>query len=536
MRRILAGATVVDGSGGPGEARDVYIEGERIARVTAPADQHPDGWQVEDWGGATVVPGFIDVHSHADGSAFLMDADTSKILQGVTTEVVGNCGFSMAPRTSEGAADLAALWSALGPVPAWDGERFKEYWTTAAEAGLVTNQAALVGHNALRLAVMGLADRAPSPGELMRMGDLLEAALAEGAWGLSTGLIYPPGLFSDTEEIIALARRLGGRHYVSHMRNEGSQLNRAVHEALTIGQEADVPVQISHLKSSGLANWGGVQKVLELIDQAREAGTTVYQDVYPYTASSTMLRACLPPWMQAGGAEATLARLQDPEALVRLRRDLEHGLPGWENSCQATGYDRIVVASTHDHRYEGQSLADIARDLHTDGAQALIQVLVDERLRASMLLHSMAEEDLTAALRHPGTMIGSDGLPAGAGGKPHPRLYGTFPRVLSRYVREIPVLSFERAIHKMTGLPANVFGLTDRGTIAEGNMADLVILDPAQVKDGATFEDPTEPPIGIRAVYLAGEPVVRDNRYQGERQGQWLRHPGTSTNTPVRNP
>lgn len=524
MRRILAGATVVDGTGAVGAAHDVFVEGDRISRVVPHADHHPDGWDVEDWAGATVTPGFIDVHSHADGSGFLTPDDTSKILQGVTTEVVGNCGFSMAPRTDDGMGDLNALWSTLGPVPEWNGYAFGEYWTRAAQAGLVTNQAALVGHNALRIAVMGLSDRAPSAAEVQKMGDLLASALEQGAWGLSTGLIYPPGLFSDTDEIIALARRLAGRHYVSHMRNEGSQLDRAVDEALTIGREARVPVQISHLKSSGLANRGGVRKALRMIDEAREDGVTVYQDVYPYTASSTMLRACLPPWMQVGGAEATLARLQNPESVSRLLSDLDGGLPGWENSCRATGYDRIVVASTYDHRFEGQSLKDIAQDLQTDGAHALIHVLVQEQLRASMLLHSMAEEDLTAALRHPGTMIGSDGLPAGGGGKPHPRLFGTFPRVLSRYVREMPVLSFEEAIHKMTGLPAGVFGLAGRGTIEAGAVADLVVLYPDVVQDGATFQEPERAPSGIAAVYVAGEPVVRDNRYLGVRRGAWLRH------------
>jgi N-acyl-D-amino-acid deacylase len=371
--------------------------------------------------------------------------------------------------------------------------------------------------------VMGGAPRPAADDELTAMARLLDDALAAGAFGFSSGLIYAPGQWSTPAELDALAARLGGRVYASHVRNEGALLLTALDEAVNVGRRTGARVQISHLKAAGLPHWGQVPAALRRMDDARAAGVAVAHDVYPYTASSTMLRACLPPWAQAGDAAAVLERLRDPAARARIARDVASGLPGWENMTAGAGYDRIVVAATADHRFEGETLAAIAARLGTDGCDALCTVLLEEALKVSIVLHSMGDEDVEAALSHPWGMIGSDGLPAGGGGRPHPRLFGTFPRVLSRYVRERPVLTLEEAVHRMTGLPAAYFGMPDRGVVEAGRVADLVVFDPAAIRDVATFDAPEAAPAGIAAVYQEGRQVVEGARYRGPRRGRVLR-------------
>ncbi len=522
---VLAGGTLVDGTGSAARHADVWLQGGEIVRIVEGGGGHPEGLDIVDCTDLAIAPGFIDVHSHADNAGYLATADTSKILQGVTTEVVGNCGISLAPRTLPHRVDLDNYAQRLFPVVDWQGESFTEYWA-GAERGLVTNAAPLVGQGTLRIAAMGMENRPPSAAEKAKMRDLLLAAMEAGAFGLSTGLIYPPGSFSETEEIAELAGHMPDGIYASHLRDEGENVERSVAEAIAIGEAAGCQVQLSHHKAAGKANWGRTEATLAMVDAARERGVRIHLDVYPYTVASTVLTSCVPPWAEAGGEAALLQRLEDSGALGRLRRDIEQGLPGWENEIAATGADGIRIASTQDHRFEGSTLAEIAATIGGDGIDALFHVLREERLRASILLFSMTEGDVQRVLRHPLAMIGSDGLPPGLGGRPHPRLYGTFPRVLSRYVREIPVLTLEAAVHKMTGLPAAAFRLARRGVVAEGNMADLVVFRPGSVRDGATFEDPVQAPLGIERVYLGGRAVVVEGRYVGNRQGERLRPTG----------
>lgn len=522
----LRGGLLADGTGAALRAADILVADGRVVEVGAPGSLQAASALDLDVSDQVVAPGFIDVHSHADNAPLLAEDDTTKILQGVTTEVVGNCGFSLAPVSADYTDSLSALLGRIFPPIDLSWSSLAELLAATDAQGYVTNYVPLVGHNTLRLAAFGMPDRAPDAAELKQMTHLLEEALEAGVFGLSSGLIYPPGMFAATEELVALARVLApGRVYATHMRGEGAHLLDSVAEALTIGEQAHCRVQVSHLKSAGRANWGRVGAALELLRAARERGMAVGQDVYPYDASSTMLTACLPPWFQEGGNEAVLARLDDPGALDRARADIEAGPRGvWENHVAGAdaGWGGILVASTASHHHEGQTLVEIADELSVDPFDALVQVLVGERLRASMVIFSLNEADVEAVLCDPATMVGSDGLPPGFGGRPHPRLYGSFPRVLSRYVRERRVLDLPTAIAKMTSLPSDAFGLAGRGRIAAGSVADLVVFSPDRVGDVGSYTDPVHSPTGISAVLQAGRLVVAAGEWLGNRCGRRL--------------
>lgn len=521
---LLRGGTVADGSGAVLARMDVLVDGERIAAVERPGKIPAETYAVRDLDGLVLAPGFIDVHSHADNAPLLDQDDSTKILQGVTTEVVGNCGFSLAPVAAEREQELVALTRRIFPALPWGWSTFGDLLEQLDRRGYVTNYVPLVGHGTLRLAVAGFESRPTTPDERARMAELAAAAVEAGAVGVSSGLIYPPGLFGDTDEIVAIMERLPDDClYATHMRGEGAQLRASIAEALEIGRRSGKAVQVSHLKSAGRPNWGGVPKALQQLAEARAEGVRVTQDVYPYTASSTMLTACLPPWFQEGGNTAVLGRLADADTRKRLRAEIDAGSSDeWENHVAGAGWDGILVSSTASHRHEGQTLTEIADELAVDPFEALVTVLGEEQLQVSMVVFSMREDDLEAALRDPRTMIGSDGLPPGVGGKPHPRLFGTFPRVLARYVRERNVLDLGTAVHKMTGLPAATFGLTDRGRIASGMVADLVAFDPVTVSDRGDYRDPVHPPTGIDWVMQAGELVVEQGRWQRVRRGRRL--------------
>lgn len=519
---ILAGGLILDGTGGTPYIGDLWIEDGYIRNVVSPTDQHPTHAEVINVDGSCVAPGFIDVHSHADNAGFLDEDDTSKILQGVTTEVTGNCGMTLAPRTKEFAEMLGAYAERLFPTTLWSGWSFQEFWEQAGRQGFVTNVVPLVGQGTLRIMAMGLDNRTPTHREITTMKDALKVSLEAGAFGMSTGLIYPPGLFTPTEEIIELARVLGSNLYVTHMRGESQEVEQSVAEAIAIGREAQVQVQISHHKVMGKANWGQTERTLAAIDAARMQGQNVRLDVYPYIASSTMLTACLPPWTQEGGDLATLSVLQALEGQKRIRYDIEHGLPGWENHIETAGVDGILIGTTEDHTYEGQTLAEIAHSLRLDAISALLHVLVQEHLRVSMLVFAIHEDDVQRVMRYPWTMIGSDGLPPGQGGRPHPRLFGTFPQVLGRYVRDLHVLSLEEAVRKMTSLPAETFGLQKRGRLAESYIADVVVFNASTVRDAGKYGSLPASPEGISLVFQSGILVVDNGRYCGKRQGTRL--------------
>jgi N-acyl-D-amino-acid deacylase len=525
----LEGALVVDGTGAPGIPADVGIRDDTIAAI-GDLGREPAG-RVLAARGLVVAPGFIDMHSHSDWRLWGNRRAESKIRQGVTTEVVGNCGFSPAPVSPARRADLQAFALYIPRGMDFEWTSLGEYLRRFEGDGCALNVVQLVGHGTLRIAAMGFDRRAPTGGELDTMRRLVGESVEHGAWGLSTGLIYAPGSFAETDELIALAREAArrGGFYASHIRGEGRTLLDAVGEAIRIGREGGLPVEVSHLKAAGRLHWGTVTAALGLIEQARAEGLDVTADAYPYTASSTTLRTLLPDWALEAGIEATLARLADPEQRRRLAAEVEAGTGGRENFAANVGWDGIMIAYAPSRRdAEGKRLPEIARAWSVSPVEAAFRLIEAERGRASMILFQLDEADVRRVLAHPAVMIGSDGSALATSGEmaqgtPHPRSYGTFPRVLGRYCRDEALFPLERAVWKMTGLPAARLGLTDRGILRVGARADLVAFDPRTVGDRATYETPHQYATGIRHVVVNGRVVVSDGEHTGALPGKVLR-------------
>jgi N-acyl-D-amino-acid deacylase len=513
---LIRGATVIDGTGAPGRQADVAVADGRIAAVGDGAAAFGGGRFI-DAAGLVLAPGFIDLHSHADLTLPAFPSAINSLSQGVTTEVVGNCGFSPAPVSdlAERSALLQGYAGGLGPDLDWTWTSFGTFLDRLAASRPSVNVAPLVGHAALRIAAMGMQDRPPSVAELEAMRLELRAALDAGAWGLSSGLVYPPGTYSDTDEIVALASDLPahGALYASHIRNEGEALTEAVGEALLIGQRSGARVQVSHLKSAGRANHGRIGEAIALIDDARGRGIDAHCDVYPYEAGSTLLNQVLPPWMHEGGSSAMVERLVAPGVRDRLRYEIEHGLPGWGNHARAAGgWHNIVVSRVVEPSLrwaEGRSIADLAQRMSKDALDVVADLLVSDRGGTVMVLFLMDSTDVAAALRYEHAAIGSDQLGVtDDDARVHPRAYGTFARILGWGVREARLFSLEQAVHKMTGLAADIVGLRDRGRVRPGLVADLVLFDPAAVRDEATYEQPTRRARGVEYVLVAGEPAI----------------------------
>ena len=521
---LIRGGEVLDGTSAPARRADVGVQRDRVAAVGDLSDA--TAAEVIDASGRVVTPGFIDVHAHTDVVATLderaPDVALAGVRQGVTTEVCGNCGFSMFPTLPERKEGFAHHTATLfGDLPVH--ETFASYREWADALPLVANLAPLVGHGSIRAGVIGFDARQPSDAELAEMERLADEVFAGGAVGLSTGLIYPPGLYSETSEIVALARVAArhGRLYTSHMRDESDHVDRAIDEAITIGRESGAPVQISHHKVAGRPNWGRSEQTLAQIDAARSSGVDVMCDVYPYTAGSTSLSAVLPPYAHDGGTDALLERLRSPSERARMARDIDTGLEGWQDLVRPVGWESVVVSNVAKlPECEGRSIADIAETEGKSPADAAFDLLLAADGAVLMVIHMMHEEDVRRILAAPFAMVGSDGVPVP--GKPHPRLAGTFARVLGHYARDAAVFDLPEAVHRMTGMPARRFGLSDRGEIAEGKVADLVVLDPSTVRDQSTYEDPLLPPVGVDAVVVAGKLVIRDGTDLGVRAGRVL--------------
>jgi N-acyl-D-amino-acid deacylase len=487
---VIRGGTVYDGTGQPGRVSDVGIRGDRIATVGVIDER---GVSEVDATGMAVSPGFIDVHSHDDFAVLLEPEMPFKVMQGVTTDVVGNCGSGVAPFAA-GLTRFRRLHPDASPGP-WDG--IGGYLERVNEIRPSLNVAVLMGHGTLRAGAMALAQRAPTVTELDAMRAWVREGVAAGAVGLSTGLIYEPGRYAATEEIIALARELGaaGGLYATHMRNEANGLLEAVREALRIGEDAGVPVQISHHKASGRPNWGRVRDSLRLIEEARARGLDATADQYPYTAGSTSFSAVV-----QNGA---------------FRRDSPGGIG-------QISPEQVRIASAPKHPdWEGRTFAALVEAWGLAPEAAADRILTEEGEACFVVTFTMDEGDVRTVLAHPTTMIGSDGVPAGS--KPHPRLYGCFARVLGHYVREEKVLDLPTAIHRMTGMPAAKFQLAGRGLVRPGAFADLVVFDPARIADVATYDMPRRFPQGIGAVYVNGVAVVHDGAHTGARPGRALR-------------
>ena len=521
----IEGGMVIDGTGTPAARADVGIVGDTI---TAMGDLAREGaGRIIGAAGLAVTPGFIDIHSHSDWRLWANRRAESKIRQGVTTEVVGNCGFSPAPVSDEFREALRGFALYLPPGMDFSWRSMGDYLRRYDEGGVAVNVVQLVGHGTLRLAAMGFARRAPSAREQATMERLAEESMAQGAAGLATGLIYAPGSYATTEEIVAVARRVAAHRgfYASHIRGEGATLLDAVGEAIRVGRDGGLPVQVSHIKAAGRPSWGRVKDALALIDAARAEGLDVTADVYPYTASSTTLRTLLPDWVLEGGIDAMLERLGDPAGRARIRSELTGG---GATLMRGLGWEDIMVAYCPSRpEAEGRRLSDVAAASGQEPLDAFIELIVAEKGKGYMILFQLDEADLRRALVHPWVMIGSDGSALAAhgelaAGKPHPRSYGTFPRVLARYVREQRVVTLEAAVRKMTALPAARLGLTDRGVLRVGAKADVVLLDSEGVADLATYEEPHRYARGIEGVLVNGRVVVDGGEHTGALPGRVL--------------
>lgn len=534
---LVLGGTVIDGSGGPARRADVGVLGDRVLAIgDLGAVSAHDVAELVDANGLVVAPGFIDPHGHSDGSLFVDGALISHVRQGFTTQLSGNCGESLAPITDVGREiielalrpnDLVARWRTFGEyLEAADGER------------LGPNVAFLVGHGTVRGSVVGSEARPATDLERQSMIRSVEAAMDAGAVGLSTGLIYAPGMHADADEVAALvtvAARRGGL-YATHMRNEADGLFGALDEAIAaIRAAADAGVeaprlQVSHLKCGARSVWGRAGDAVALLERARSDGLDVAADQYPYTAAATTLATILPPSLLGLGVEDCVAALADHEVRSLVRSEMERGISGWENVALDPGWDgiRISYAASHPD-WAGRSLADIGADLDADPAEVAFDALIDDRLDVSVVIDCMDEADVEAILAVPWIAVCTDaqgrrpGHPILDAGRPHPRTYGSTARVLGTYVRDRGVIPLEAAVAKLTSVPADRLGLRDRGILREGAFADLVVFDPTAVADEATYDQPARHPSGIEQVIVNGRMVVRDGVETGERPGRVLR-------------
>jgi N-acyl-D-amino-acid deacylase len=512
---LLRGGTVFDGLGGPGRVADVAVAGGRVVAVGGDV---PAGLRRVDCDGLYVTPGFVDTHAHSDLVHLLDEPQPFKLLQGVTTEVVGNCGLSFAPLDPAAAEDAATLWSSLaGGVPIRPSG-FAELADRLDAAVPANNLALLVGHGTLRLAANGLEERL-RPGAAAAMASLAAEAFQAGAVGLSSGLIYVPGSYADTAELVALARVAAryGAVYATHLRDEGANLAAALDEAVAIAAGSGARLQVSHCKAAGRAAHGSAGTLLERLAAARRAGVDAQGDQYPYDAGATVLSALLPPPVAAGGTGAMVARLRDPAARAALRAQAERGRAG-DGAWAAADPADVLLTGHRDPAVVGRTLAEAAGD--RDPWDALCDLVAGDPA-ATIVIRMMREDDVQAIMRSPLVGVGSDNGPPT--GLQHPRTWGCFPRLLGHYVRELEVLTWEQAIRKATWLGARQFRLDGRGLLTEGAVADLCVLDPATVGHAGTYDRPDAAVTGIQQVLVAGTPVVEDGRFTGVRAGRVLR-------------
>ena len=523
---LIRGGTVIDGSGKPGEPGDVAVEAGRIAAVGPGLSG--EARRVIDASGLAVTPGFIDIKTHSDFVLPINPKAESKVRQGVTTEIIGHCGYSVAPVLPGKTQLLAHYLSGGAPWLPFREMRFPEYLDTFPAVSV--NAGMLVGHNTLRLMVMGLEDRAPTEAELAEMVALLEEGLDAGALGLSSGLFTPPGSFAQPDELMAFARVLK-RHnaaYFTHVRDESNKIVESVEEAIAVARATGVHTEIVHLKCSGVDNWGKAATILSMIDRARAEGCDIDCDAYPYAAGANPLKNLLPGWVQVGGNEAMLARLADPKARARIEAEIaDDGLNNWG---RIPSWEAVQVSiSPKRPETAGKTVAALAKEWGCDPIDQICDHLIADNGATRVLITSISEDDIRTIIRSPTALVGSDGnCVADYGtvsqGMPHPRFYGTFPRIIGHYVHDEGVIPLEQAVYKMTGGTAKALKLRDRGLLREGYRADLAIFDPADFRDLATYADPHRYPSGPRtSVIVNGVVVIDQTRHTGATPGVVLR-------------
>ncbi|WP_028596161.1 N-acyl-D-amino-acid deacylase family protein [Paenibacillus assamensis] len=526
---IVKQARIADGSGNPWYWGEVGVKDGIITHVGGPGSVDVSAAQIIDAKGELLTPGFIDGHCHSD--LMIMDYPESgiKMQQGVTAEVVGNCGLAPAPFVPERAAMLQEyITPVIGTTKhQWSWNSVGEYMDAIHQLKPAEHMATYVAHGALRIGVMGFDNRPPSTEELEAMKAIVKEGMEAGAIGLSIGLLYAPGSYANRDEIAELCRVVAqyGGLLSTHIRGEGRHLLPSIDEVIWIAEQSGVSLHISHLKAAGKRSWGQVQEAMERIDQARARGMDVTCDVYPYHAGSTTLTTVLPPWLLQGGLAGVLEALQQPSIRQRLHEELAEEQDDWDNLVASTGWHSVVVSALHSDNnkaLEGLSIAEIAEKRSIHPVDAMMDLLLEEQGKVTIVYYHMATDDVDAVVRYPYSLVASDSLHCETG-KPHPRLYGTFPRIFSQYVRERKIITLEDAVRKLTSYPAARFRLGKRGLLVPGYAADMVIFNPETIEDTATFEDPRQYPHGISHVFVNGKWTMEHGKFRNVYAGEMLR-------------
>jgi N-acyl-D-amino-acid deacylase len=535
---LLKNGRIIDGSGNPWYWADVGIRGDRIAAIGRLHDAKAK--KVIDASGLVVAPGFIDTLGQSETALLIDNRSVSKLSQGITSEITGE-GGSIAPQD---ALTLAALQPALEPYHLTvDWTDLRGYFQRLEKSGTPINIGTYVGAAQVREAVLGDANRPPTPDELEKMKGLVAEAMRQGAFGMSTALIYPPGHYAKTEELIELAKVVSqyGGIYASHMRSEGRSEVAAIEEALRIGREAHVPVEIFHLKVIGKPRWGSMPKIVAMIQAARDSGQDVTASMYPYVAGGTALASSLPPWVADGGLDKLLERLHDPSVRARIRQELAEEHSDWENLYLGSGGPSgVLVASVANKdlkQWAGKTVAEIAAEQKKDPLDAMFDFIIADKGQTGALYFIASEDDLQYGLKQPWTSIGLDANETSLDGllfEPHghPRAFGSMPRFLGHYVRDLKIMPLEQAVRKITSLPAQRQGLEDRGLLKDGFFADITVFDPSTIADKATYTEPAQLSQGVKYVLVNGQIEFADGQLTGIKAGRPLMGPGATSGLP----
>ncbi len=536
--KIINGS-IIDGTGSKAYQGDIGIKDGKITAIGNLEKEEAD--KVIDAAGLAVAPGFIDLHTHSDMSIIYDRYARSRIYAGVTTDVIGNCGIGVAPVAEDKKQLLIDYLGTriVGTIPAplelhWS--TFKEYLDYVDEHNPAINVVPLLAQGAIRIKEMGFSKEPATPEQIERMKQDVIQGFEEGARALTSGLIYMPGAYTPKEELAALSSVIGeyGGYYCTHMRSESDDIFEAIDEAIYIAREAKCPLHISHLKLMGKDNWHQIDKLFGKINAAREEGIEVTFDAYPYTAGMTSLSALLPPWVLEGGIEKLMERIQDEKCKEQIKKDIATGIPGWQNYYAAIGnWKGVIIASvmTEANKWmEGKTLEEVAQAKGMDPYETIYEILMQEKARVQVVTIIMDEEDVAKIIGHPDCMYGSDSMSLSTEGllsigKPHARAFGTQGRIFDTYVRKMGLMTTEEAVKKMTSMPAQRLGLTDRGTLKEGYAADIVVFDPETIADNATYANPQQYNTGIFHVVVNGKIALEDGKQTEELAGRVLRGP-----------
>ncbi|MFV0497648.1 MAG: N-acyl-D-amino-acid deacylase family protein [Candidatus Fimivivens sp.] len=530
MQKLIKNGLVIDGTGAPGTKTDILIVADKIEQIAVGLDA-PNA-EVIDASGLVVAPGFIDTHSHSDLQVLLNPEVMPKIMQGITTEILGQDGISMAPLPVEYISpwrkNLAGLDGDSDEID-WKYKNTDGYLKMIEKIKPGLNECYLVPHGNIRMEAMGLDNRLPNADELKKMCDITRREMEAGAIGLSTGLIYMPCAYSESDEIIEMCKVVAEYDgvFVIHQRSEADTIVDSMEEVIKIGRESGVRIHYSHFKVCGKKNWDKIEKVVALLEKCHAEGIRVSFDQYPYVAGSTMLGVILPPWVHDGGTDNVIKRLADPELRKKMVYDIENGIPGWDNFVEFAGLDQIFVTSVKTEKNQdaiGLNLIQLGELRGKNPYDATFDLLQEEENAVGMVDFYGTEEHVQLFMKRPEMNACTDGL---LGGKPHPRVYGAFPRILGKYVREDNALTLEQAIYKMTMKPAITFNIADRGQLKAGNFADICIFNPDTVIDKGTYVEPIQYPEGIEYVLVNGEIAVHNGKHTAVKNGRVLRKKGT---------